>query len=49
MDFDIERMEEAMAGPFYTVPSNMTHAEIMMWLDDCCEGRIQPDSEVNND
>jgi len=43
---DIPRMEEAMAGPYFTVPDNLTtHEEVMKWMDDCNEGKIEPSGE----
>lgn len=31
-NFDIERMEEALKGPFYTMPSGLSKEEMRTWL-----------------
>lgn len=31
-DFDIDRMEEALKGPFYTMPSGLSKEEMRTWL-----------------
>lgn len=43
---DVPRMEKALAGPYYTVPDNLnSHEEIMQWMDDCIDGKIEPSGE----
>ena len=40
---DIERMERALAGPRWTLPSGLSHEEIIAYMDACAAGKIPPD------
>jgi hypothetical protein len=40
---DRERMERALAGPRFTLPTGLTTEEMMQYITDCAEGKIKPD------
>lgn len=40
---DIERMEEALNCESFTPPPNLTRDELWQWLNDCADGKIEPD------
>jgi hypothetical protein len=40
---DRERMERALAGPFWTVPPGLSREELHQFIQDCADGKIEPD------
>jgi hypothetical protein len=43
--FDMARMEKAMEGPSYQIPSGQSFEEFDQWMRDCAEGKIKPIQE----
>lgn len=41
--YDIERMEMALAGPRWTMPSGQTREQRRQYIADCAAGKIDPD------
>jgi hypothetical protein len=42
----IERMERALAGPRWTLPSGLSAEQIGQYITDCSEGKIPPDARA---
>lgn len=43
-DESFESVKDSLEGPFYTLPDGLTREEIHQWLEDCAEGKIEPDT-----